>query len=92
MSYKLKGKFITSMPVKVVSDKFSCRDFVVETEGDYPQKVTFQLSNGNNSKVDGLSPGAEIEVAFDIRGREYNGKYYNTLNAYKIEITDPFSF
>jgi hypothetical protein len=20
-----------------------------------------------------------------LRGREYNGKYYNTLNAYKIE-------
>jgi len=34
-----------------------------------------------------LAIGEELELSFDLRGREYNGKYYNTLNAYKIEST-----
>jgi len=51
----------------------------------YPQKVQFQAANDRIQDVNGLAIGEELELSFDLRGREYNGKYYNTLNAYKIE-------
>ena len=35
--------------------------------------------------LDSLSPGDEVTVTFDIRGREYNGRYFNNLQGWKIE-------
>ena len=34
--------------------------------------------------LDSLQPGQEITVTFDIRGREYNGRYFNNLQGWKI--------
>ena len=68
--YKLKGKLIHKGDAKQVSEKF---------------RVQFQAANDRIDEVKMLAIGEEVELSFDLRGREYNGKYYNTLNAYKIE-------
>jgi hypothetical protein len=61
-------------------------DFVIQTPDEkYPQSIQFQLMNDRIQEMDKFTMGEELEVTFDLRGREYNGKYYNTLNAYKIE-------
>jgi hypothetical protein len=36
--------------------------------------------------LDGAKVGQECEVKFDLRGREYNGKYYVSLNAWDIRV------
>ena len=84
--YKLKGKLIHKGDAKQVSENFRVMDFVIETPDEkYRQKVQFQAANDRIQDVNMLAIGEELEVSFDIRGREYNGKYYNSLNAYKIE-------
>lgn len=84
--YKLKGKLIHKGDAKQVSEKFRVMDFVIETPDEkYPQKVQFQILNDRIQEMDKFTLGEELEITFDIRGREYNGKYYNSLNAYKIE-------
>ena len=35
--------------------------------------------------VDGHNPGEMLKVFFDLRGREWNDKYFTNLNAWKIE-------
>lgn len=86
MEHKLKGKLILKSEPRQVSEKFRVMDFVIETPDDkYPQKVQFQTANDRIADMDKYSVGEEIEVSFDIRGREYSGKYYNSLNVYKIE-------
>jgi hypothetical protein len=35
--------------------------------------------------LDDLQPGQEVTVSFDIRGREYNGRYFNNLQGWKVE-------
>ena len=35
-------------------------------------------------KVGGKQEGQEVTVSFDIRGREYNGRYFNNLQAWKM--------
>ena len=83
--YKLKGKLIHKGDAKQVSEKFRVMDFVIETQDEkYPQSVQFQIMNDRISELDQYGIGEELEISFDIRGREYNGKYYNSLNAYKI--------
>ena len=34
--------------------------------------------------LDTLQPGQEVTVSFDIRGREYNGRYFNNLQGWKV--------
>lgn len=91
MSYKLKGKLILKAEPRQVSEKFRVMDFVIETPEDkYPQKIQFQILNDRIQEMDLYSLGEEIEISFDLRGREYavpgkETKYYNSLNAYKVE-------
>ena len=86
MEHKLKGKLILKSEPRQPSEKFRVMDFVIEVPDEkYPQKVQFQVINDRIQEMDKYSLGEELEVSFDIRGREYNGKYYNSLNAYKVE-------
>jgi hypothetical protein len=86
MEYKAKGKLILKSEPRQITDKFRVMDFVIQTPDEkYPQSIQFQILNDRIQEMDIYSLGEEIEVSFDVRGREHNGKYYNTLNAYKVE-------
>jgi hypothetical protein len=62
------------------------KEFVIQTQDEkYPQTINFQISNKNMDQLNSINIGEEVEVSFDIRGNEYNGKYYNKLNAFKVE-------
>src|SRR6476661_8022008 len=82
----LKEKYDTQK----VSDKFSKREFVLTTEANtpYPQHVSFQVTQDKCEVLDRYKIGDEIQVHFNLRGREWNGpqgvKYFNTLEAWRI--------
>ncbi len=85
MEYKAKGKVILIGPEQVKSEKFTMKEFVIQTQDEkYPQSINFQISNNNIAQLNGVNVGEEVEVSFDIRGNEFNGKYYNKLNAFKV--------
>ena len=60
--------------------------FVVETKGEYPKSVYFTVFG--EEKVDNLlkfnKVGQDVDVSFNVESREYNGKYYTDLQAWKI--------
>ncbi len=86
--FKIKGGIKLINDVKVISDKFSVREFVLTTEDSkYPQDIMFQTVNDRMSMLDTVKRGDAVEVSFNVRGREFNGKYYNTLDAWKVEVT-----
>jgi hypothetical protein len=87
----MKGAIKLINPVKVISDKFSVREFVITTSDKYPQEVIFQTVNDKMDIIAPYGQGQEVTVSFNVRGREYNGKYYNTLDAWKVqgEATSP---
>ena len=65
---------------------FQAREFVIEVaDGNYPQMVKFQLTQDKCSLVDPYEEGDTLRVHFDLRGREWNGKYFTNLNAWRIE-------
>ena len=67
-------------------DDFKKVEIVVETKGKYPQKVKLEALKDNAVKVDGqLQVGCILDLMFDVKGNEYNGKYYNNLVMYKWE-------
>jgi len=82
----MKGAIKLINPVKVISDKFSVREFVITTlDEKYPQDVIFQTVNDKMDIIAPYGQGQEVTVSFNVRGREYNGKYYNTLDAWKVQ-------
>ena len=84
----IKGAIKLINPIKVISDKFSVREFVVTTpDAKYPQDILFQTINDKMDVLESLGAGQQVEVSYNVRGREFNGRYYNTLDAWKIEVT-----
>jgi hypothetical protein len=86
MSYKLTGTIKSILEKQVFESGFQKVQFVVTTNDEkYPQDVTFEIVQ---DKVDDFikynKVGASVDVSFNIRGNEYNGKTYNTLSAWKV--------
>ena len=67
------------------SGGFRKRELVITTEGDYPQDIKLEVVKDKCDLLDRLSLGQTIKVGFNIRGNEFGGKYYNNLQAWKIE-------
>lgn len=82
---KVKGE------AQQVSEKFRKREFVLsDNSTQYPQHISFQLTQDKCSLIDQYNVGDEIKVHFNLRGREWTSpknevKYFNTLEAWRIE-------
>lgn len=85
MSYTITGRLINIGAIESVgANGFQKRQIVIETTGQYPQQVAFELTKDKCSIADSYKVGQQVEIGFDLRGREYNGKYYTNLNAWKV--------
>jgi len=84
-SFIIRGTLAVLYPTETKSDTFQTRNFVIETPGEYPQFIQFQAINERCGILDNFQEGQEIDVSFDLRGREWNGKYITNLNAWKIQ-------
>jgi hypothetical protein len=56
----------------------------------YPQDIMFQATQDKCSLLDAVHSGEQVEVSFNLRGREWTSpqgevKYFNTLEAWRIE-------
>ena len=90
--FTLKGKLIVKGDEQQVSEKFKKREFVLEDNStQYPQVISFQLVQDKCSLLEAYNEGDEINVSFNLRGREWVSpkdgvtKYFNSLEAWKIE-------
>ncbi len=91
--FKLTGTLKVANQTQVINEKFSKREFVIETQDQYPQLVMFQATQEKCNLLDGIGIGSKLEVSFNLRGREWNSpagetKYFNTLEAWRLERLD----
>jgi len=85
VAYELTGKIKLIQEAKTFDSGFTKREMVVVVEdGKYPQEINIEFVQDKVALLDTLHPGQEITVTFDIRGREYNGRYFNNLQGWKI--------
>ena len=89
MAYKATGRLHKVFDAEQKSASFQAREFVIEVaDGKFPQMVKFQLTQDKCSLIDDYSEGEDISVDFDLRGREWNDKYFTNLNAWRIARAD----
>jgi len=91
MSLQVKGKLKLKGSEQVINDRFRKREFVLtDDSSQYPQYISFQLTQDKCTLIDNVNPGDEITVSFNLRGREWKSpqgeiKYFNSLEAWKID-------
>jgi hypothetical protein len=58
------------------------QEYILETSDKIPRKVCFSLWG---DKIDQfpLAEGDEAEIMFDLESREYNGRWYTEVKAWK---------
>jgi len=86
MSFEIEGKLHKKFDKEQKSGTFQTREFVLLDEStQYPQYVKFQLVQDRCEIIDGIDEGAVVKVYFDLRGREWQGKYFTNLQAWRVE-------
>ena len=86
MAYDLTGKVKLIQDAQTFGSGFTKREMVVTVEdGKYPQEINLEFVQDKVSLLDTVEVGQEVTVTFDIRGREYNGRYFNNLQGWKIQ-------
>lgn len=84
--YKIEGKLKSKSDTKQVSDKFKVMDIILVTlDEKYPQEIKLQVSNDKINQFDFIAIHEPIEVTFELRGREFKGNHYNTINVLSCE-------
>lgn len=79
------GKVYKVGDAEQVTASFKKRELILEIPGQYPQYVKFEAVQDKVSIFDGCNVGDNINVHFNLNGRESKGNFYNTLQAWKIE-------
>lgn len=88
-SFEIVGKLYKKFETEQKTQSFSAREFILETnDNNYMQLLKFQLTQDRCGLLDPFEEGQEIKVHFDLRGREWNGKFFTNLNAWKLEANE----
>ncbi len=86
MSFEVEGTLHKKFDTEKKTDTFQAREFILLLEeGNYPQYIKFQLTQDRVAVIDSIEEGATIKVYFDLRGREWQGKYFTNLQAWRVE-------
>ena len=92
---EIQGRIKTIFATETVGQNgFQKRDFVITTDGQYPQDIIIQFQQGNCTLLDNLQIGQIVKIHFNLQGREWTSpqgevKYFNTVVGWKIEIVQP---
>ena len=88
---ELTAKLIQVLPLQSGVSKngeWKKQDIVVETDGQYPKKVCISIWGDKASEAT-LQVGNILNISFDVESREYNGRWYTDVKAWKVDLAAP---
>lgn len=87
MDLQITGRVIKILEMQSGTGKngeWRKRDFIIETGGQYPKQVCI-TQWGDSIDQPSVQEGEEITASIDIQSREYNGRWYTDVKAWKVE-------
>jgi len=81
----ISGKVKVIFDMQQFDSGFTKREFVITTEEQYPQDVKFELVKDKTALIDQYQVGSNVRVHFNLRGNEWQGKYFVNLQAWKLD-------
>jgi hypothetical protein len=82
---EVSGKIKLIYDEQSFASGFTKREFVVTTQEQYPQDIKLECVKDKTAMLNGLQPGDDVTVHFNLRGNEYQGKYFVNLQAWKLD-------
>ena len=86
---EITGKIIAVLPerggVSKTGNEWKMQEYVIETHEQYPKKICFNVFGADKIAQFNIQAGDEMTVSFDINAREYNGRWYNDIRAWRVE-------
>ncbi len=85
MAYEISGTVKVVFDTQTFASGFSKREFVLTTDDKFPQEVKLECLKEKAALLEGVEAGQRVKVSFDVNGREYNGRYFVNLVAWRLE-------
>src|SRR6056300_1671583 len=88
MSLELSGQVVKLLPEQSGQSQrgpWKKRDFILETNEQYPKKVAITCWGEKVDEISSLNPGTPVTVGINIESREYNNRWYTDIKAWRIE-------
>ena len=86
------GKIIQVLPaqegVGKTGNPWKVQPYVLETLDQYPRKVQFEVFGEERIKQNPCDIDQLVTVSFDIESREFNGRWYTSIRAWRIQQGD----
>jgi hypothetical protein len=91
MALEIIGKVVQILPQQSGVGKngaWSKREIIIETFEQFPRKVCISVWGDKSDNLEVQHPtGSTINASINIESREYNGKWYTDVRAWKIEAS-----
>ena len=90
---EILGKVIQIMPFqegvsKSTGNPWKSQQFIIETQEQYPRKVAIELYGEDRIKNNPYEVDQIVKVSFDLESREFNGRWYTSVRAWKVEVVN----
>ncbi len=88
MNLEISGKLYKIMPAQSGTGSkgnWVKREFVIETQEQYPKKICFSAWNDKAELLNQLKEGDQVKVSFNLESREYMSKWYTDARAWRLE-------
>ena len=83
---EINGKIIELLPEKSgqsANGTWRKQEYILETTSQYPKKVCF-MAWGDKIDQFAIKQGESLVVSVDLESREYNGRWYTDVKAWKV--------
>lgn len=87
---EITGKIIAVLPANSgtsarTGNPWMSQTYVIETQGQYPKKLAFDVFGEERIKQFNIKQGEELTVSFDFDAHEYNNRWFNQIRAFNVE-------
>lgn len=87
---EIAGKIIQALEPRVGTSQRSgnpwkVQSFVIETHEQYPKRCVFDVFGEDRLREFNIQAGEELVVSFDIDAHEYQGRWYNSVRAWRVQ-------
>lgn len=84
----IEGTILKVFDTVQISEKFSKRELIIETDDRYPQTVKIDFVQNLTTLLDDKKEGQKVKVYFNVRGRQWQDKYFVALHGWRMEVLE----
>lgn len=91
---ELAGKVIAILEArtgvaKTTGNPWMIQEYVIETHEQFPRRMCFNVFGEDKIRQFNIQLGEELNVFFDVNAREYQGRWFNDIRAWRVDRVTP---